>query len=329
MRSTSITDNSCPAVETPSSPSGSSLSPHGLAILKNNEAVYHLETGDYVRAVSTLASALQFMKQALKERRTTSNNVNGQELLCDASVHAGGGVISEPSSRLGQQRGFVPLAHDGDVPMLPSNKNEDGVAAVAASVALCNTRQDQEQSYYAHQPATVDLRPTTEDDVEEGSKYMYMFGRRITQIEGNLDTAEANNELSVVIVFNLALAHHLTAVTYHPVIGSPSRLGNLRKACTLYEHGYQLTVNAQRFVDPTRAMALLNNLAICHSELNNHVHEGKCWNLLLSLVAYLTYGGCGGPASSSNNPDEQEIISGFMDNVSHLLLSTAVTSPAA
>ena len=273
------TNSSCPP---PQRSAASALPCHGHAILKNNEAVYCLETGDYARAVSTLATALQFMKQALKERKNSlDDNVqsSSSSSCCDSSTQAGGGVRSVPSGPL-----------------------------VVAS------------------PAT-----TAETYSLEGNKYLYKFARRITEVEGNFDTAEANNELSVVIVFNLASAHHLTAVTCHPIIGSPLRLGNLRKACTLYEHGYQLTVNAQRFVDPTRAMALLNNLAMCHLELNNRIHADKCWSLLLSLVAYLTYGTPGGGPSLSPNShqDENEIFAGFMDNVSHLILSTAVTSPAA
>jgi tetratricopeptide (TPR) repeat protein len=121
--------------------------------------------------------------------------------------------------------------------------------------------------------------------------------------------------IAVAIVFNLALAHHLTGVenSYNPVL--------LQKAVKLYEHAVTLAQTHGIGDDSVLFhLAIINNLGQLYKELKRNELAGKCFHQLLSMLMYLL--DCSEDGTSSYEE--------FFSNVSHLIFpSCSVAAPAA
>jgi hypothetical protein len=122
--------------------------------------------------------------------------------------------------------------------------------------------------------------------------------------------------LSLIVIFNLALAHHLVAVQNNMC------RRRLQKALQLYELAYQLQleekheqqVNSLRFT-----MIIANNLGEIHRTVNNRSKHMMCLQHLLSTIMYLV--DCQIPAESIE-------LDGFFRNTSQLILQKRCASAA-
>jgi tetratricopeptide (TPR) repeat protein len=120
--------------------------------------------------------------------------------------------------------------------------------------------------------------------------------------------------IAVAIVFNLALAHHLTGVenNCNPVL--------LQKAVKLYEHA--LTIAQTHGIGDDSILfhlAIINNLGQLYKELKRNVLAGKCFHQLLSMLMYLL--DCFEDGTSSYEE--------FFSNVSHLIFPSCSVAAAA
>jgi tetratricopeptide (TPR) repeat protein len=122
-------------------------------------------------------------------------------------------------------------------------------------------------------------------------------------------------KLSFIILYNLALAHHLSGVSGN------NTLMRLRKALSLYELAYtiQMTENIELTVLET--MAIVNNLGQIHTSLENKEKSCQCFQHLLSTIMFL---------NDSGEPDTGvEQMDGFILSVMPLILKNAASAPAA
>jgi tetratricopeptide (TPR) repeat protein len=121
--------------------------------------------------------------------------------------------------------------------------------------------------------------------------------------------------VAVAIIFNLALAHHLTGVenSCNPVL--------LQKAVKLYEHALDLAQAHGIGGDSVLFhLAIINNLGQLYKELKRNVLAGKCFHQLLSMLMYLLEWSEDDPASYEE----------FFSNVYHLIFpSCSAAAPAA
>jgi hypothetical protein len=144
----------------------------------------------------------------------------------------------------------------------------------------------------------------------------------------------------MILVFNLALASHLMALSLagnsnqnsqseETVSNTLASTASLHKANSLYENAYHLLVNGHQhsYVNATSAMAILNNLALTYCGVDRPGEADKCWRLLLSVVAHVHY------STSSrmdiDDRDESSPANGFLGNVIHLLLGNNVDSSSS
>jgi hypothetical protein len=123
-------------------------------------------------------------------------------------------------------------------------------------------------------------------------------------------------KLSCVILYNLALAHHLRAMEEHNETLKQSRL---RKALTLYEHAHQMLVNQDMNVSVLHSMAIACNLGHIHHMTGNDPASQMYFQHLLSAILYVVDCGEGGKVKS---------LDGFFLNVMPLISSVS-SAPAA
>jgi tetratricopeptide (TPR) repeat protein len=140
------------------------------------------------------------------------------------------------------------------------------------------------------------------------------------------DEYEPTVEASVAIVYNLALATHLSALCVDcsehsvPVVSSEqtSAVSTLEQAVALYELAYTVQMNEEAELSVEYGMAILNNLGHIHRLLGDEEKASKCFRHLLSTIVFLQ--SCG----DFSNCCETET---FVRNVTYLILKE--TSAAA
>jgi hypothetical protein len=122
--------------------------------------------------------------------------------------------------------------------------------------------------------------------------------------------------LSYVVLYNLALAHHLRAMEE-----DCKRLRNarLQQALCLYEHAHQILLNQEIEVSALHNMAIASNLGHIHQFLGDESRAQLCFQHLLSTLLYVVDYGAG---------DKLVSLDGFLCNVM-FLIGMALSAPAA
>jgi hypothetical protein len=129
-------------------------------------------------------------------------------------------------------------------------------------------------------------------------------------------TEEYCEKLLCVIVYNLALAHHLRAMEEQ---NETSRQSLIRKALTLYEHARQFLVGQDMDVSVLHSMAIACNLGHIHHMTGNDPASQMYFQHLLSAILYVVDCGEGEKVKS---------LDGFLLNVMPLISSVS-SAPAA
>jgi hypothetical protein len=128
---------------------------------------------------------------------------------------------------------------------------------------------------------------------------------------------EQCEKLSCVIIYNLALAHHLRAMEEQ---NETSRQSHLHKALTLYEHAHQILVSEDEIhVSLLHSMAIACNLGHVHHMTGNEPASQVYFQHLLSAILYVVDCGEGG---------KLKLLDGFFCNVMSLIASVS-SAPAA
>lgn len=134
-------------------------------------------------------------------------------------------------------------------------------------------------------------------------------------------------ELSCVVIYNLALSHHLKAMLLAKSLGHREHAHKnayLLKALSLYESFHQIfrsrAISVR--VPSLHCMALVSNLGQIHHLLGDPTKGQQCDEYLLSVLMYTIDGG---QAASIG----QHLVEGFLTIVEHLITSEECTAPAA
>jgi tetratricopeptide (TPR) repeat protein len=132
---------------------------------------------------------------------------------------------------------------------------------------------------------------------------------------------QASVTVSSVIIFNVALAHHLSALA---TSDKKRQSKKLRKATTLYEMAYDLQGrNAQLKNNVMFTMAAMNNLGVIYLQLEDCETSSKCFQCLLSTVMFLV--DCGAAKVCCDEDD----LDGFLRNVTNLVSGSSFPAAAA
>jgi tetratricopeptide (TPR) repeat protein len=120
--------------------------------------------------------------------------------------------------------------------------------------------------------------------------------------------------LSFILLYNLALTHHLSA------IDGQLCLKKLQKALSLYELAYTLQMTEDIELSMLQTMAIVNNLGQIHTALGNQDQSQSCFEHLLSTIMLLKdYG----------DRESVDSLDGFILNCMPLILVGEASAPAA
>jgi tetratricopeptide (TPR) repeat protein len=121
-------------------------------------------------------------------------------------------------------------------------------------------------------------------------------------------------ESSFMLLYNLALTHHLSALS------GDNTQKSLRKALVLYELAYTIQTTEDIQLTVLQTMAIANNLGLIHSALKDEEKARQCFQHLLSSIMFLN--NCG-------DRDSVEQMDGFIANVMMYLILVGSSAPAA
>lgn len=173
-----------------------------------------------------------------------------------------------------------------------------------------------ETQYLYHYP----IRIPSHDDMDEDSE-INAFGSNYREC----------SLISCMMVFNLALAHHLDVQneeSEHEVMMDERTYASLRKAQQLYEIAMNMhcalqaraVANGGSSSDVMFGLAIFNNLGLVYQQLHNNEASGKCFQNVLSTLMCLTDAGQGHRFSSK--------LDGFFVNVTPLISKTKAARAA-
>lgn len=154
---------------------------------------------------------------------------------------------------------------------------------------------------------------------EQEASFMYHDAILIPVELGNEQNCTARSRLliSCMVIFNLALANHLTAEAGFSVDGSirDTRVRALR----LYELAFNLQREELAENDVLFVLAVTNNLGLLHRQLDDQIASTQCFQIVLSTLMFLA--------------DQKQVnhflsLDGFFVNTSYLVSEMAV-APAA
>jgi tetratricopeptide (TPR) repeat protein len=120
-------------------------------------------------------------------------------------------------------------------------------------------------------------------------------------------------ESSFMLLYNLALTHHLSSLS------GDNTQKSLRKALALYELAYTIQMTEDIQLTVLQTMAIANNLGQIHAALDDAEKSRQCFQHLLSSIMFMN--DCG-------ERDSVDQMDGFIANVMPLILMGS-TAPAA
>jgi tetratricopeptide (TPR) repeat protein len=152
------------------------------------------------------------------------------------------------------------------------------------------------------------------EDAEMDGDFIYRSPIRCNS--NSLEAEEADDlHLSVIILFNMALANHLWAI-----IGKNVRTQRLRKALKLYELSFFMQMGGSGQLNMTQVLAMVNNCGQVYKQLNRERKARKFFQHMLSTIMTMVAVG-----------EAQEIdqMDGFIWTASQLILVDPAPAPAA
>jgi hypothetical protein len=171
----------------------------------------------------------------------------------------------------------------------------------------CILRSRQDPPYAAHCAHSKSVFSNSETfDSDQHSEDRFIYHRPIYSSYNDIDEAHYSPgvTLSVIIILNLAMAHHLSAIQQQLC------RRRLQKALQLYELAHQLQLE-EDICSPRATLIVANNVGEIHRAVGNHAKHAKCLQHLLSTMMYMI--DCRIPASSIE-------LEGFFRNTSQLIL---------
>lgn len=257
-----------------------------LDIVKlNNRGAYQIETRQYGNAVSTLTEAIMLSKKVVARFRVEGSNQ-------DAQLTQG----TEEECYFSQCMQYTYRCTDTTSPRPPLSHNED-------SASFCD------------QPS---MEEDNDDDEGEMNEFVYRHPIRIPRQAIN-PSFQFNMATSIMLIFNLALAHHLCATEEEETFSRPM----FDKSARLYECAYSLLLQQDFGSNVLFVLATVNNLGQAHRSLDQSETATKCFQHLLSTLMFLVESG------DEQGAKKTPSLEGFFRSTSHLVLQKHCYAAAA
>jgi tetratricopeptide (TPR) repeat protein len=206
------------------------------------------------------------------------------------------------------------------VALLESGNYRPAIVSFSNALQNFKTIMDRPPVEYREQPLKTTLdqcmarRRVSHDigsEVDESSGH-FMY-RQAIHVPAEIECSfRASALISTMIIFNLALAHHLLAATHD------KKEQLLSKAAKLYEYGFKLQSAEDFESNVLFTLATVNNLGIIHQQLNASDQAKSCFEHLLSSMMYLI--DCGEGHGFE--------LDGFLRNVSDMISQPSCAAAA-
>lgn len=181
-------------------------------------------------------------------------------------------------------------------------RDEAGCECSSCSLDECIMRNRQESAYDGYRSMTKGVS-FVDDSCDQEERFIY---RRPIYAPDSF--ADANHTpgvtLSLIIILNLAMAHHVSAIEKQLCRKS------LQKALQLYELAHQLQLE-EYICSPRATMIIANNVGEIHRAVENRSKHNMCLQHLLSTMMYMIDNGI---------PTVSLEFEGFFRNTTQLIL---------
>jgi hypothetical protein len=129
--------------------------------------------------------------------------------------------------------------------------------------------------------------------------------------------------LSYAIIYNLALCHHLRAISEN---SSSIHEGSVKRAIALYKHAQKLLMSPSMKLDVLHTLAIVNNLGHAYHLLHKETTAKLCFRRLLKAIMVISENDQSHPRLQARN---RLPLDGFLSNVMSLLMVSSSAAPAA
>jgi hypothetical protein len=265
--------------------------PTYIALQLNNAGVILLLRGQYNEARATFAEAVKLTKVLMRERhhRVVHDTSSGQHFHSKSMRLA----LSQSSLRLRK----------------------------VVSACSAHRRRKQAKTMCVTSMGNVN---TTRSNIETSNDFVFTEPILVDPQDSVLDSPSQTKrrlmKLTVILLFNMALSHHLKAMNSNETLSN--RSSDLQRAYSLYELSCKTQVHQGVELSDIHAMAHINNLGQIVAASGNKVIASKFFQRLLShLILYME---C---TEQEERPRRE--VEGFIQNTSQLILHDPVLAPAA
>ena len=162
-----------------------------------------------------------------------------------------------------------------------------------------------------------------DEDTNNRSSFLY---RQAIHLEPDAIGRDnrSRQQLSAVIVFNLALAHHLIAETDETQQYNCFTM----RAAKLYELSWQLVQREVGYNSPLFMMVIVNNLGVAYQSLGEVENAQRSFEHLLSTMLFLMDCGHHHKIFAKATKNHSNLQEGFFRNVSPLFLHQSTAAAA-
>lgn len=250
---------------------------------QNNDAANLIDIGSYKAALAILSQALATVQMEL------NNNNNSSSSSSSSSVDD----TDEQQETSSAERYIINSYHQQQS---PSEQHQEQEQRNKMSIVV---DQFEEQDYY-----------------EEDKDFIY---RRPIRTVSDIPQEEEMYVMSVILVFNMALTHHLIGLRTNNKSNEEQK--QLRGALKLYELVFCMQMKSDVLcMSTTCTLALMNNSAQIYKSINRQRKATKYFKHLLSSLMMMVEKG---------EADTLQELDGFLYNVTSRFILTKRAAPAA
>ena len=210
--------------------------------------------------------------------------------------------------------------------MLIADDEEDEIATTTSNEQQQQPQQQQSQCVGDSTDMSGDTFPPSMSSLESREMLMMVDPNQrsifckpiiLRAAKDERPTLKLYNRYSIAIMFNLALAHHLSGMETSEV----SRIGKLRKALRLYEYAYSIQMQEDVQLQITYTLGMVNNLGHIQEHLGEVQKAQQCFQHLLSTLMYVIESG-----EEGSDEGQWDV---FFHNITHLVLRESALAAAA